>query len=135
MSLPKKLLLVFIIIGLVDSLYLTAVHYTTLPFYCPEGAGVNCENVVTSPLSEVAGIPISIGGIVWFAVMGIMVLVQLKLKIVRNVWYIFALGAVAYSLIGQGILGEICEYCILLDVMLVLSVVIAVRYKAALFPS
>ncbi len=128
-------MLVFIIIGLVDSLYLTAVHYTALPLYCPAGTRVNCEQVITSSLSEVAGIPISIGGIVWFAAMGIFVLAGLKMKIVRNVWYILALGAVAYSLVGQTILGEICEYCILLDLMLALSVIVAIRYGPAVFPA
>ena len=36
MSMPKKLLLLFAIIGLIDSAYLTAVHYTNLPLYCPD---------------------------------------------------------------------------------------------------
>ena len=60
MSTAKKLLLLFVIIGIADSAYLTAVHYTNLPLYCPEGGVVNCTQVVTSVYSTVAGIPIAI---------------------------------------------------------------------------
>ena len=135
MSVPKALLLLFIVIGLVDSAYLTAVHYTALPLYCPETTTINCVGVTTSSLSEVAGIPIALGGLVWFAGFAVLVLALPKLKVVRNIWYILAIGAVAYSLIGQAILGEICIYCNLLDAMLALCVIIGLFYKGAVFPS
>ena len=129
MSTPKKLLLLFVIIGIVDSAYLTAVHYTNLSLYCPEGGVVNCTQVVTSVYSTVAGIPIAIGGLVWFIALGILVFWLPKLKAVRNIWIIFVLVAVAYSIIGQALLGEICEYCVLLDIMILLSVYLLLRER------
>ncbi len=126
-------MLLFIVVGIADSVYLTAVHYSALPLYCPQAAKVNCAQVIQSPLSEVGGIPISIGGIVWFAVFGILVFALPKLKVARNIWYIFALAAISYSLIGQGILGEICEYCLLLDLVLALSVIVGLKYGASVF--
>jgi uncharacterized membrane protein len=134
-SVPKALLLAFIVIGLVDSAYLTAVHYTNLPLYCPESGIVNCVQVTTSAYSTVAGIPIALGGVVWFAVMGVIVFGLPGMKVIRNIWYIFALGAVAYSAIGQALLGEICIYCCVLDALLLLCVVVGIRYRAAIFPS
>jgi uncharacterized membrane protein len=132
MSIPKALLLLFVVVGLVDSVYLTAVHYSNLPLYCPDTGKINCVGVTTSVFSEVAGIPIALGGVVWFAVFGILILALPKIKVLRNIWYILALGAVAYSLIGQGILGEICIYCCVLDSVLLLSVFVGLRYSKEL---
>jgi uncharacterized membrane protein len=129
MSVPKKLLLLFVAIGIVDSAYLTLVHYTNLPLYCPQGGIVNCVQVTTSVFSQVAGIPIALGGLVWFIGLGMLVFVLPKIKVLRNVWIILGLGGVAYSIIGQAILGEICEYCVLLDVMILLSVYILIRLR------
>ena len=133
MSIPKGLLLLFIVIGLVDSIYLTAVHYSALPLYCPNSGRIDCAAVVQSSLSEVAGIPVSIGGIVWFAVFGVLLLALPRFNVVRNLWYIFALGAVAYSLAGQEILGKLCVYCDLLDAMLLLCVIIGLKYVTVIF--
>ena len=114
--------MLFIIIGVIDSAYLTAVHYTKLPLYCPEGVIVNCVNVTTSSFSTVAGIPIALAGLVWFIGLGVLVFILPKITVARNIWMIFGLGGVAYSFIGQTILGEICEYCILLDLLILFSV-------------
>jgi uncharacterized membrane protein len=132
MSLPKKLLLLFIIVGILDSAYLTVVHYTALPLYCPEGGVINCTQVVTSVYSTVAGIPIALGGLAWFIALGVLVFWAPKLNAVRNIWIIFGLVAVAYSIVGQALLGEICEYCVLLDSMIVLSVYLLVMKKKRL---
>ncbi|MDE1865983.1 MAG: hypothetical protein KGH94_05085 [Candidatus Micrarchaeota archaeon] len=135
MKASKILLLFFVAIGLIDSVYLTIVHYTNLPLYCPETTTINCVGVTTSAFSQVAGIPIALGGVIWFAVFGVLVLALPKIKVLRNIWFILAVGAVAYSLVGQGILGEICVYCDLLDLMLALSVIVGLRYSAEIFPS
>ncbi len=129
MSLPKKLLLLFVIIGIIDSAYLTVVHYTTLPLYCPEGGIVNCVQVTTSAYSTVAGIPIALGGLVWFIGLGVLVFLLPKIKVFRNIWIMLGLAGVAYSIVGQAILGEICEYCVLLDILILLSVYLLLRNR------
>ena len=52
-----------------------------------------------------------------------------KIKVARNIWIMFGLAGVAYSIIGQVILGEICEYCVLLDVAILLSVYLLIRHR------
>jgi uncharacterized membrane protein len=128
MSLTKRLLLLFSVIGIIDSAYLTAVHYTNLPLYCPQGGIINCVQVTTSAFSTVAGIPIAIGGLVWFIGLAVLVFGIPKIKVARNIWIILGVGGVAYSIVGQTILGEICEYCCLLDVLIILSVYLLIRH-------
>lgn len=129
MSTPKKLLLLFAILGAVDAAYLTAVHYTKLPLYCPESSVINCVQVTTSSLSAVLGIPIAVAGLVWFVGLGVLVFLIPKIKVAKNIWIILGLGGVAYSIVGQAILGKLCEYCILLDVLIVLSVYLLVKTR------
>lgn len=134
MSWARNLVLLFIIIGLADSVYLTAVHYTKLPLYCPEGGLINCEQVTTSSFSEVAGIPIAIGGLVWFGVLGAVVfIIRRHHTAFINIWVILALGAVSYSLVGQAILGEICLYCGLLDALLILTSFVILKHKGSVY--
>ena len=83
-------------------------------------------------MSAVAGIPIAVGGLVWFIGLVVLVFLMPKMKVVRNIWVIFGLGGVAYSIMGQVILGEICEYCILLDVMILLCVYLLIRHRKEL---
>src|ERR1700693_2062496 len=56
--------------GLGISIYLTVVHYSTIPLACPANAVVNCEQVLSSPYGVIGGssVPTSAAGIAWFAV-------------------------------------------------------------------
>ena len=56
--------------GLAISIYLTVVHYSTVPLACPASAVVNCEQVLSSRYAVIGdtGLPTSAAGIVWFAV-------------------------------------------------------------------
>ena len=56
--------------GIGISIYLTAVHYTSVPLVCSTTGAINCEAVLTSPYSVIAGsnVPTSAAGIAWFAV-------------------------------------------------------------------
>lgn len=116
-----------LVIGLADAAYLTLVHYTGAKLYCPTSGLIDCEQVVTSSLSVVAGIPISLGGIVFCAVLLAFVLLN-KGGVVRNVWLILGLGAVLYSVSGQFVLGKICEYCTLLDAIILVCTYLIIRY-------
>ena len=122
----KVLLCVLLVAGLADAAYLTMVHYQQAKLYCPEGSLINCEQVVTSSLSTVGGIPISIGGIVWCLVLLLFVLFN-KDGVVRNIWLIFGLGAVLYSISGQIVIGKICVFCTLLDAIILISVFLVLR--------
>lgn len=62
--------LVVAVIGLVLSVYLTVEHYTgSSTLACPEGATINCAKVTSSSWSELAGAPVAVLGLGYFAVM------------------------------------------------------------------
>ncbi|MGH7690754.1 MAG: vitamin K epoxide reductase family protein, partial [Gemmatimonadaceae bacterium] len=55
--------------GLLIAAYLTLLHYdSSVPLVCTAGTFVNCEQVLTSASAFVAGIPVAVLGVVWFAV-------------------------------------------------------------------
>jgi uncharacterized membrane protein len=58
------------ITGLGVSIYLTIVHYSTaVSLACPNTGTVNCEKVITSPQSVIAGIPVAVLGLAFFVFM------------------------------------------------------------------
>ena len=61
------------LIGLAISVYLTIEHFdasTTLA--CPESATINCAKVTTSKWSHIAGVPVAILGLAYFAGMTVL---------------------------------------------------------------
>ncbi|HIH50028.1 MAG: vitamin K epoxide reductase family protein [Candidatus Micrarchaeaceae archaeon] len=118
----KKILGVALALGIIDSVYLTIVHFAPGALYCPTiGTTVNCESVLGSSLSAVFGIPIAVLGLVWFVAAFLFLLFGHN-KIVKNVWMLFGAGGILYSIVGQTIIGKICIYCSLLDIFLALSI-------------
>lgn len=62
--------LVFALVALAISGYLTVEHYTSSSLLaCPETAKLNCAKVTTSQWSHIGGIPVAVLGLVYFAVM------------------------------------------------------------------
>ncbi len=56
--------------GLVVTGYLTVEHYTAATtLACPETGVINCQKVTTSAQSSVAGIPVALLGLLFFAAM------------------------------------------------------------------
>ncbi len=121
----KYILLFFLLIGLVDAGYLTFAHFSKAQLYCSNSGIINCQAVTTSKLSTVIGIPIALLGLIWFAV-AIMAFVAFP-KLLAPWQYLGILGMV-YSISGMAILGEICEYCSLLDAMLLGSAIMVLVF-------
>jgi uncharacterized membrane protein len=119
----KNITAILLILGLVDSIYLTIVHFVPGALDCPTiGTIVDCHAVLTSAFSNVLGVPLAVIGLIW-AIVALVLLFYNKNKIVRNVWLIFGLGGVLYSFTAQSILREICIYCTFLDIIIILSVI------------
>ncbi|WP_375501136.1 vitamin K epoxide reductase family protein [uncultured Jatrophihabitans sp.] len=58
------------VLGLVASGYLTVEHFSSsTTFACPENATVNCQKVTTSSYSHLLGVPVALGGALYFVVM------------------------------------------------------------------
>jgi uncharacterized membrane protein len=104
--------------GLGVSIYLTVVHYSTLPLVCPANAVINCEQVLSSPYGVIGGtaIPTSAAGIAWFAVSALLAAGRLAgregLARPQLVWSAIGLATVlllVYFEIVQ--LGAVCLWC------------------------
>lgn len=120
--------------GVAISGYLTAVHYANVPLVCNTSGVVNCERVLSSSYSAVAGVPVSVGGIVWFALTGAMALVALirhpeppLLQPLQILWSVIGLVTVIY-LVGVEVLslGVICAWCTSLHVLIVTTLLLSI---------
>ena len=57
-------------LGLLAAAYLTVEHFTgSASLSCPETATVNCQKVTTSSYSHLLGVPVALGGAIYFVVM------------------------------------------------------------------
>ncbi|HUY70018.1 MAG TPA: vitamin K epoxide reductase family protein [Candidatus Baltobacteraceae bacterium] len=117
METKKLALKVISIVAVIISLYLTYVHYQPSALICPSSGLIDCEQVLGSVYSTVLGVPIAVGGIIWF--LGTFFLADMKPGVVRNVWLILGIGGLVYSITAMNEIGKICIYCSSLDVMIV----------------
>ena len=109
------------LIGLAISIYLTVVHYSTVPLACPASAVVNCEQVLSSRYAVIgdSGLPTSAAGIVWFAVSAALALLRRRRALLA--WSSIGLLTVlllVYIEIVQ--LGAVCIWCTAAHAMVLL---------------
>lgn len=110
------------ILGIADASYLTVVHFMPKALDCPAIVGViNCEDVLGSAYSTIFGVPLAVIGLVWFVASLLFLLLGYN-RIVKNIWMLFGIGGFVYSITAQVLLGKICIYCTILDVLILLSV-------------
>jgi uncharacterized membrane protein len=116
------------IAGIGVSVYLTAVHYTSVPLVCTTVGAINCEAVLTSPYSVIAGttVPTSAAGIVWFLVSCGLAVLRLRNPASRDVarlqlaWSAIGLvTVVGLVFIEIVIVGAICIWCTAAHVLVV----------------
>ncbi len=119
----KKLLFILIILGLIDSGYLTYVHYAPNALICPTYGIINCSQVVTSSFSVIFFIPLAIYGLVWFIVQLILFFIIDNFDI-NLIWNIIGIFGVTYSILAMFFLNKICEYCSVLDFIIILIVIL-----------
>jgi uncharacterized membrane protein len=112
--------LVFSLLGLADSTYLTIAHFETnlLSVTCSTTGAINCTKVTTSPQSEILGIPVAVLGLAFYVAMTLINLPPLwTTKDVRIAWLRLAMvvsgiGFVLYLLYAElFLIKAICEYC------------------------
>jgi uncharacterized membrane protein len=118
--------------GLGISIYLTVVHYSTIPLACPANALINCEQVVTSPYGVIGGsvIPTSAAGIVWFAVSALLAagLLAGRAQLARAqlgwaaIGLVTVLGLVYIEIVR---LGAVCIWCSAAHALVLLIFLIA----------
>jgi uncharacterized membrane protein len=119
----------FLILGIIDSFYLTVVHFLPKALDCPTIGGiVNCETVLSSSFATVFGIPLAVLGLVWFIV-ALGIFFAKPHRVIRNIWLILGVAGIVYSITAQALIGKICIYCSFLDLLIALSVFSFIYFK------
>jgi len=106
-------------LGLGVAGYLTYEHFTSSStLACSDNGVVNCLKVTTSSYSEVAGVPVAVLGLVFFAVMLVLQLPPMwrrpepVIRWGRLAWAVVGLGTVLYLLFAELFeIDAICLWC------------------------
>jgi uncharacterized membrane protein len=115
----KNVLYALIVLGLIVSAYLTASKYDSAILACPNSGLINCESVITGPYSAIAGVPLSVLGFILFLLAAYMLF---KNETYVFLWSIAGAGAVLYSVASQILQGSLCIYCLLLDIIILVTI-------------
>lgn len=104
------------LVGLADSVYLSVKHFTAEPVPCSILEG--CEQVLTSPYAEIAGIPIAaVGAAGYFLAFSLAILAAYGNRPMWTVFGILAITMAAASgwlIYVQGaVIGAFCQFCLL----------------------
>jgi len=105
--------------------YLTYEHYTgSSSLVCSDKGIVNCLAVTTSSYSKVAGVPVAVLGLIFFAVMLVLQLPALwrrsdpLVRQARMVWAVIGLGSVVYLRYAELFkIDAICLWCTAVHVL------------------
>ena len=106
------------LMGLGVSAYLTAVHYSEgqIPLACATTGFLNCEDVTRSAESMIAGVPVALLGVIWFAVALILALTHLFPGLLLA-WTAAALAFVFYLVyVEMFLIGALCLWCTVVHV-------------------
>ncbi len=122
------------IVGLLLSIQLFANHFSAAPAVCEMGKYVSCAAVQNSPWAFVLGVPLAFHGIVFF-VLGFALALYLagpreddaEVAAAFAVYQAVGLLSVAYFVAGELALGALCPLCTAVHVVVIVSLVLAVR--------
>lgn len=133
------------VVGIGIAVYLTAVHYTHTAAVCSTVGLINCTSVLQSRYSLVPGteVPITLPGLLWFAVSGGLAVVGLRavwrgqreperLRLAMLVWSAAGLAFVLYLVFVEiVVVGAICEWCTVVHVLTLATFLVALhRWQA-----
>ncbi len=122
----QHILILLLIIGIIISAYLVSEHYLSNILACPENSLINCSVVLASQYSTILGVPLAVLSAVWVVVMLALALTR-KSKITTHIlpiWGILGIVGVSYSLISQYLVGKACIYCLGLDAIILITVIL-----------
>ncbi len=115
------------LVGVAVGAYLTYAHYTDTQVACTDTGLINCGAVLNSSFSVVLGIPLAVLLLVWFIVFASLVFYKEK-GVLMNMWLIVGVGGVAYSTMSMYLIGKVCVWCLSMDVLIILSVILVLIY-------
>ena len=113
---PPATAAILALVGIADSVYLTAHHYTAEPVPCSIIEG--CEQVLTSGYAEIGGIPLAaFGAAAYFVAFSLSLLTA---YVYQNLWKLFGVQSTIMAVFSvwlvyvQGdVIGAFCQFCLL----------------------
>jgi len=122
--------------------YLTYEHFTSsTSLACSDNGVVNCLKVTTSTYSAVAGVPVAVLGLVFFAVMLVLQLPQMwrrpepAVRLGRLAWAVVGLCTVLYLLYAELFaIDAICLWCTSVHVLTLVLFGVTV-YATSAYPA
>jgi uncharacterized membrane protein len=147
----RPALIAIAVAGIAISVYLTVTHVSAVPLFCTIGSFVNCASVTHSAYSVIPGtsIPISLLGVVWFAVSGGLGFAPSSLAgegrggfspsplrggsgrgflTLHLLWAALGLVVVLYLVFVEiVILHQICEWCTVVHLLVIATFVLTLR--------
>lgn len=120
------------------SIYLTAVHYSTVPLACPAGAVANCERVLSSSFAVIGGstVPTSAAGILWFGISGALaaalwVRPRASLAKIQLAWSAIGLVTVVYLVFVEIVqLGAVCSWCTATHILVLMIFLVSLNQSS-----
>ena len=115
---PKWLLIVFLVVsflGFLDTTYLTIGHFRGVVPPCTVLEG--CEEVTTSEYSQIFGVPVALGGSVYYLAVFILTTLAWQTKKFQILKYVFVLSvfgflaSLAFVYLQLFVIKAICIYC------------------------
>lgn len=127
----RRIAIILCVVGLAVALYLLSIKLTPVPPYC-FGLG-NCETVNTSAYSEILGIPIALLGVLAYATLLGLLLLEARSSFLGKwgtlVEFGMTLGGTLYSafltFLEVAVIKAICPYCVTSAVVMTLLFVIS----------
>ncbi len=125
----KKIALTIAIIGLLISVYLTIIRYSSaLPLACPNKGIINCANVLNSQYSTILGVPNAVLGMLFFIAEILVILKYFgkeEMLLLNGIGIIF----VAYFMLAEYVLGSICLFCTGVHISVIALLLISIKYQ------
>jgi len=121
--------LILAVLGLADSAYLAAAYFSDTPLVC--GSIPGCNEVASSPYSNVAGVPLSVMGLLFYAVSivgAFFYLIKRRTVYATLLALLTMIGfaASAYFIYIQvAIIQALCVYCVGSAIVATLMLIVA----------
>lgn len=125
-----SLAIIFSLLGLGDTLFLTIKHYEGTPLTCVILEG--CDVVTTSSYSLLWGIPLALFGVMYYtALFGLLLIFAIyELRFILKLIAVIAVAGFLVSLyltyIQVFVIGAICIYCVLSAVFTTLILILSI---------
>ena len=119
------ILIIFSLIGIAASGYLTYNHYAVGESFCDVSTTVSCSLVNSSVYSELFNIPVAALGILWFVYLGLFSIKLLKKEdsaFKKGLLYLSyaGLGFVLYMILAEILLQALCPTCTFVHILVLI---------------